>query len=84
MKFCCVFNGGLIEVGLMTGTMKRECIYNPTIIVIVTEITIENDDGSQLNGDVTGRRCCCDCDIIVVASSTEVPEISKFADRSKV
>ena len=59
-------------------------MYNPTVIVIVTEITIENDDGSQLNGDVMGRCCCCDCGIIVVASSTEVLEISKFADRSKV
>ena len=49
------------------------------------KIIIKNDDdNSQSNGDVMGRRCCCNCEINVVASSTEVPATSKSTECPKV
>ena len=62
-------------------------MYDPSVIVVVVEIIIENgDDDGQLNGDVMGHRCYYDydCDIVMVTSLTEVQASSKSADRPKV
>ena len=60
-------------------------MYDPSIIVIVIDINIYNDDDDgQSNDDVMGHRYCCDCGIVVVISSTEVPTTSKSTDRPKV
>jgi len=58
---------------------------DPSIIMIVIKIIIENnDDDGQSNGDVVGCRCCCDCDIVVITTSIEIAAIPKSTDRPKV